>query len=151
MQMQGLRDSNLHDKHRLNDASHEKEKESDSIIDWLMTHAAFVSVGSKLLIKNDCDNYKLAKSSEDLILMIKALRSTFSALKKNGHSITPSKNNFVYLPVCVLLPLFKKILNAKIAEISMSWHCKSAPDEFIFLESELKRTVQFDQKESNTL
>lgn len=114
---------------------------SNRIDDWLMTHGVFACLGAKVLAKNNCDNYQLAKSTEDIKLVIRLVREGFKVLEKNGYCITPAKYKFLYLPIFILVPLFKSMLNSKMAEISMSWHCKSAPDEFKQLEEEFKVLV----------
>jgi 2-dehydropantoate 2-reductase len=100
---------------------------------WLKYHIAMVLPICAVLMKHDCDNYKLADNSEDLYTYFKAVKEAGNVLKELGYTKRqPFKFNlFYWFPEFLNVKVFQKILSTKFAEIAFAMHAKAASDEFI--------------------
>ncbi len=119
-----------------------KSKTSTDISDYLVTHAAFVAPVAHLLIQHGCDTYSLARSTDDLKLLVDALREIPDVLRANGFKITPPGTNLVrIIPRFVLVAALRRLLSTQFAEVGAGWHCSQAPDEMRQLGIELMALV----------
>ena len=97
---------------------------------WLKTHVALVSPTANALYLAGLDNYRLAKTRDGLVLMIRAIREGFRVLRRLGIPITPSKLNVMrWMPEPLLVAVMKRMLNSKTTEIEMVRHAKAGRDE----------------------
>ncbi len=103
---------------------------------WQKHHVAIVTCIANALYKYDGNNYQMAKSFEDVRLMLRGIKEGFSALKALGYSITPLKLNYFLLPNALLLLIFKPLMGTKLAEITMSKHAMAAINEMKCLQDE---------------
>ncbi|HVN55964.1 MAG TPA: 2-dehydropantoate 2-reductase N-terminal domain-containing protein [Anaerolineaceae bacterium] len=117
---------------------------STQISDYLATHAALVAPFAHLLIRHQCDNYALARSSADLYLLARAMREALSVLRANGFAIVPKSNAafFGATPTFLQVILFRLFLATRTAEVGGAWHCQQAPDEMRQLGIELIALVE---------
>ncbi len=99
---------------------------------WLKYHIAMVFPMCAALIKNDCDNYKLAENKEDVRRCLRASKEAGNVLKALGYTKRqPFKFNlFYWMPEFLVVKIFQKILSTKFAEIAMAMHARAAADEF---------------------
>lgn len=120
-----------------------KSKTSTDISDYLATHAALVAPFARLLIKQGCNTYALARSTADLRLLVDALRETLDVLRATGFKIIPSGTNIVrIIPRFLLVAALRPLLSTKFAEVGAGWHCSQAPDEMRQLGIELMALVE---------
>lgn len=120
-----------------------KARATTVMSDWLATHAALVAPFAVLTIKHDCHTYALAKSTDDLKVLVDAMRETLAVLRALGHRIVPrSTAIFGILPRFLVVWVFRVFLSSKIAEIGGGWHCSQASDEMYQLARELKVMVE---------
>ncbi|MDF2674738.1 MAG: ketopantoate reductase, partial [Clostridiales bacterium] len=87
------------------------------------------------------NNYKLARSSEDIKLMLKGIKEAFQVLNSLGLSITPKKLNYFNLPAFLLMLILKPLLGTHIAEITMSKHTIAAVAEMKCLQGEFDSLI----------
>ena len=64
---------------------------------WLKTHVALVSPIANAIYLADGDNYRLAKTRDGVVLMVRAIREGLKVLKASGIPITPAKYRYVNL------------------------------------------------------
>jgi len=118
-------------------------KASTAISDYLATHAAFVAPFAHLLIQHGCDTYALARSTDDLRLLVDALRETLEVLRATGVKIIPARTHIIKtIPRFVWVAALRILLATKFAEVGGGWHCSQAPDEMHQLGLELMALVE---------
>jgi 2-dehydropantoate 2-reductase len=111
--------------------------------DWLATHAAQVAPLGILILKHGCDTRALARSKNDLRLLVDALRESLAVLQAVGRRIVPgSAAWFEFLPGWAVMSIFRLVLSSRWGEIGAGWHCSQAPDEITELGRELKKLVE---------
>lgn len=103
---------------------------------WQKTHVAMVTSIANALYRYDCDNYRLARSYDDVRLMVSGIREGFSVLNKLGYKTTPAKLWYFKLPVWLTAGVFKVVMGTKLAEITMAKHCIAAKPELLSLQAE---------------
>jgi 2-dehydropantoate 2-reductase len=108
---------------------------------WQKTHVAMVTSIANVMYKFDCDNYRLAKSYENVRLMICGIKEGFAVLEQLGIKIKPAKLWYFKLPVCVTAVIFKVVMGTKLAEITMAKHCITARPEMLCLQSEFDTLI----------
>lgn len=109
---------------------------------WQKTHVSIVTSIGNALYKHSSDNYKLAKSNEDLVLMAGGIKEGFHVLEKLGYRVTPSKLLYFKLPARILAAVFHFIMNTRMAEIAMAKHTIAARDEMRALQSDFDRLIR---------
>lgn len=99
---------------------------------WLKYHIAMVLPMCAGLLKNDCDNYKLAQSKEDIRQCLRGTKEAGNVLRALGHTKRqPFKLNlFYWMPEFLVVKIIKQILSSKFAEIAFAMHARAAADEF---------------------
>jgi 2-dehydropantoate 2-reductase len=111
--------------------------------DWLITHAAMVAPLAMLILKHGCDTYALARSNEDMKMLVDALREALAVLRATGHRIVPHSAVLLEaLPRFVVKGFFRKLMSSRYGEIGAGWHCSQAPDEMLQLAKELRDLVE---------
>lgn len=113
----------------------------DNMDAWQKTHVAMVTCIANILYKYDGNNYELAKSWEDIYLMIYGIKEGFNVLKKFGYSVTPKKLYFFLLPANMLTIVFKQVMGTKLAEITMAKHTIAAAEEMLCLQAEFDSLI----------
>lgn len=116
-----------------------KAKISTHIVDYLATHAALVAPLACLIVKNGSDTYALARSTDDLRLVVDAMREVPAVLRANGFQVIPANNDLTFrlLPRFLLVAIMSRFLATRFAEVGAAWHCQQAPDEMHQLGMEL--------------
>lgn len=121
-----------------------RAKASTQISDYLATHAAFVAPFAAALIRHGCDNYALARSRDDLRLLVEGMREVIPVLRASGFAIVPPSTGFFFgvMPKFLLVTVFRLFLPTRLAEVGAAWHCMQAPDEMHQLGIELMAMVE---------
>jgi 2-dehydropantoate 2-reductase len=117
---------------------------STQMVDYLATHASLVAPLAAALLRHGCDNYDLARSKDDLRLLVEGMREVIPVLRANGFAIVPSSSGFIFgvLPRFLLEAAFRLFLPTRIAEVGAAWHCSQAPDEMVQLGVEVLALVE---------
>ena len=107
---------------------------------WLKTHVALVSPIANALYLADGDNYRLAKTRDGVVLMIRAIREGLNVLKASGIPITPAKYRYLsLLPEPLLVKMMQKGFATQRAELVLARHANAARDEMSLLAAEFKQ------------
>lgn len=115
---------------------------SPNIDAWLKTHVAFVSPIGDALVLAGGDNYRLARTRDGLVLMIRAIRESFAVLRALGVSVLPrSLAVIARLPEPILVALAARLMNTHAAEIAMARHTNAVGDEMRTIADELRVLV----------
>ena len=115
---------------------------STDILDFQMTHAVSVALIARLTIKHSCDTSALARSEDDLRLFCDARREAHHVLRTLGHRIIPWSEAFIgIIPDFLQVAGLRVLLNSKLGEVGLGWHCSQAPDEMRQLTTELQALV----------
>jgi len=97
---------------------------------WLKTHAAWVSPVANAIYMAGGSNYRLARTRDGLVLMVRAIREGFRVLHARGIPITPARLRlFEWLPEPVLVAGWQRVLATPFAETVMAAHANAARDE----------------------
>jgi 2-dehydropantoate 2-reductase len=97
---------------------------------WLKTHVAEISPVANAIYMAGGDNYRLARTRDGVVLMVRAIREGYKVLQALDVPITPANHKvFNWIPEPVLVVLMRRILNTKTAEIEMAGHANAARDE----------------------
>jgi 2-dehydropantoate 2-reductase len=119
-----------------------KVKASRNIVDFQTTHAAGVALIAMLAMKYGCDTRALARSEDDLKLFFDARREAHHVLRAIGHRITPWTEVLIgIVPRFLQVAGLRALLNSKLGEVGLGWHCSQAPDEMRQLAMELQTLV----------
>jgi 2-dehydropantoate 2-reductase len=119
---------------------------STRIVDHLITHASGIPPFANLLLKHGCDMHDLAKSTDDLYLMVNAMRESYSVIQALGFRIEPnSERSLLIIPRFLVVAVLRNILASKYGEVGMGYHVSQAPDEMRHLSHELSALVEKSQ------
>jgi 2-dehydropantoate 2-reductase len=114
-----------------------------SIDAWLKCHLAMILPLAGAIYAADCDNYRLARTPGLLRLIVRSLRESFAVLSELHYPILAKKLSIMTrIPEWLILPLLKKRLATKEAEIGLSGHAKAARAELQHLAGEFKIMIQ---------
>ncbi len=106
---------------------------------WLKTHMAEVSPTANAIYMAGGDNYRLARTRDGLVRVVRAIREGYRVLWALGVPITPANHKiFDWIPEPVLVALMRRLLNTKTAEIEIAGHANAARDEFKQLADDFK-------------
>ncbi len=109
---------------------------------WLKTHAALVLPLAYGVYAAGGDNYRLARTRDGLVLMVRAIREGFRALRALGVPITPTKYRLLaWLPEPLLVAMLRRLLDTQFAEIGLAGHANAARDEMGALGNEFRALV----------
>ena len=115
---------------------------STNVVDWLATHAAGVAAIAPMALRYHADLRALARSRDDLRLMIAAMHEAFSVIEAQGHKIVPaSQKLLINLPAFVTEQLSRWLFSSRLGEFGASWHVQQAPDEMQALADDLRQVV----------
>ena len=80
---------------------------------WLKTHVAEVSPMANALFMAGGDNYRLARTRDAIVLMIRAIREGYKVLQELDIPIVPAKHKILkWIPEPVLVALMKRIFRS---------------------------------------
>ncbi len=97
---------------------------------WLKTHVALVSPVANAIYAAGGDIYRLARTRDALLLMIRAAREGFRVLRALGVPITPARLRLLErLPEPLLLAILRRGLAQEEAELMLARHANAARDE----------------------
>jgi 2-dehydropantoate 2-reductase len=120
-----------------------KAQASNTIVDFQTTHGVGVALIGTLVIKHGCDNYALARSPEELKLYVDAMQAAHQVLRLLGRRIVPKSEVFLEkLPRFLQVAGLQALLNSKLGEVGLAWHCSQAPDEIAQMAGELEALVE---------
>ncbi len=106
---------------------------------WQRTHVALLSPVANAIYKHNGSNYRLARSKEDVRLVLQAVREGFGVLQKLSIPITPTNlNTFRWLPLFLLTPMVRRLLGSKFSEITIAGHSNHARGEMKQLAEEFE-------------
>jgi len=112
---------------------------SANMIDLQMTHAVGVAIVGKLTMKYNCDLAALARSTQDLTLIVDGGRQAHQVLRVLGHKIVPfAENAGEFIPSFLQIAGWRAMLNSKLGEVGLAYHVSQAPDEMQQLADELR-------------
>ena len=119
-----------------------KATTSTNMIDHNMTHAVGVALIGKLTMKHNCDLHALARSTEDLKLLVDARREAHIVMRALGHKIVPPTEDAIrFIPRFLQVAGMRALLNSKLGEVGLGYHASQAPDEMVQLANELNDLV----------
>ena len=97
---------------------------------WLKTHGAEIIPTVGAFYMAGVDNYRLARTRDGVVLMVRAIKEGYKVLRALGVPITPSNHKvFNWMPEPLLIALMRRMLNTKMAETVMVGHANAARDE----------------------
>jgi 2-dehydropantoate 2-reductase len=97
---------------------------------WLKTHVALVSPIANALYLAGGDNYRLSRTPDGIVLMVRAVKEGLAVLKQLGIPITPAKYRVLaWIPEPIMIAVMRKSLNTQRAELLMARHANHARDE----------------------
>ena len=110
---------------------------------WLKTHAAVVSPIANALYLAGGSAYRLARTRDGLVLMVRAIQDALRALQALHIPITPPMiGALLWVPEPVLVALLEKRLGSPLAELVLASHANAARDEMRQLDAELHALVR---------
>jgi 2-dehydropantoate 2-reductase len=112
---------------------------SNNMDAWLKTHAAEILPTAGAFYMAGGDNYRLARTRDGLVLMVRSIIEGYRILNSLGVPITPSNHKiFNWIPEPLLIALMRKMLSTKTAETVMVGHANAARDEMEQMAHEFK-------------
>lgn len=106
---------------------------------WLKTHVAWIIPVATALYMAGGDNYRMARTRDAMVVMVRAVRENFRVLRALGIPITPRRLKvFEWLPEPLLVAFLQQLFNTKTAELVITRHANAARDEMKELADELK-------------
>lgn len=111
---------------------------------WLKTHVAWVSPAAQAIYLAQGDSYALARRPEIVLLMLRAIREAYGALRSLGVRITGPAwvRSLGWAPEAVLLVVFRRLLASRMGEVSIAGHANAARDEMTLVSEDLKALVR---------
>lgn len=110
---------------------------------WLKTHVALVIPMALGIYMCAGDNYRLARTRDAQVLVVRAIREGFSALRARGITITPAYlGRIMRLPEPLLVAFLGRMFNTQFAEVGLAGHANAARDEMGHLAGGLWELVQ---------
>jgi 2-dehydropantoate 2-reductase len=107
---------------------------------WLKTHVAMVSPVANAIYMAGGDTYRLSRTRDALVLMVRAIREGLRVLRSLGYPITP----FYYgsldcIPEPLLVFVLKKGMASEAAQLVLARHANAARDEMQVVAYEFKQ------------
>ena len=105
---------------------------------WLKTHVAEVSPMANALFMAGGDNYRLARTRDAIVLMIRAIREGYKVLKELNIPIVPNRHKILkWIPEPVLVALMRRIFKSK-QMADLIGHAHAARNEMKQIDGEFK-------------
>jgi len=109
---------------------------------WLKTHAAEISPTANALYMAGVDPRRLARTTDALVLMIRAIREGYRVLSAQGIPITPKSHRiFQWIPEPLLLALVRRQVESGTTRIKIG-HALGARREMKTLADELRALAE---------
>ncbi|MCL5996887.1 MAG: hypothetical protein M1546_12650 [Chloroflexi bacterium] len=106
---------------------------------WLKTHIALVSPIANALYLAGGDNYRLARTRDGLVLLVRAVREGLRVLRALDVPITPAKFRVLaWIPEPLLVLWMQRGMATPRAELAMARHANAARDEMKQLADEFQ-------------
>ncbi|HEY9076739.1 MAG TPA: 2-dehydropantoate 2-reductase N-terminal domain-containing protein [Anaerolineaceae bacterium] len=106
---------------------------------WLKTHVALVSPIANAIYLAGGDVYRLARTRDALILMVRAIREGLQVLDELKIPITPARYRLLkWIPEPLLITILQKRLPSPNAELVLQRHANAARDEMLMLSNEFQ-------------
>lgn len=106
---------------------------------WLKTHVALVSPIANAIYAAGGDNYRLVRTRDAIVLMIRAVHEGYQVLRANHIPITPAKLKILeWIPEPFLVALLQRRLATEAAELNLARHANAARDEMQQLADEFR-------------
>ncbi len=103
---------------------------------WLKTHVALILPMGGALYLAGLDNYRLARTRDAVVLMIRAMHESFRVLRALDVPITPpSLKMFEWIPEPILVAFVQRMLDSEAIEAALA-HARAARDEGKHLRNE---------------
>ena len=116
---------------------------STDIDAWLKNHAAVILPVAWALYAAGGDNYRLARTRDGVLLMLRAVRENLKVLRLLGIPVLPwSLRWLAWLPEPLMLPWLQRMLDSRQAEIGLAGHANAARDEILLLSEEFARLTR---------
>jgi 2-dehydropantoate 2-reductase len=110
---------------------------------WLKTHVAIVSPIASALYMADGDVYRLARTRDALVLLVRGVREGFRVLRALQLPITPSRYRLVaWIPEPLLVAWLRRFLGSEFGELALQAHANAARDEMAWLAREFKELAR---------
>jgi 2-dehydropantoate 2-reductase len=105
---------------------------------WLKTHVAEVSPMANALYMAGGDNYRLARTRDAIVFMIRAIREGYKVLQELNIPIMPARHKILkWIPEPILVALIRRIFKSeKMADLI--GHAQAARDEMKQIADEFK-------------
>jgi 2-dehydropantoate 2-reductase len=110
---------------------------------WLKYHVALVVPIAHAIYMAGGDNFKLAKTRDAIVLMVRGVREGFRVLQALNLPITPPNlKMFTWIPEPFMVAWASRMLDNELMELVLSQHANAAPDEMKFLADEFLHLVK---------
>lgn len=107
---------------------------SNNMDAWLKSHAVLISAAANALMAAGCDNLRLARTRDGLILTVRAVREGLRVLRANGVPIEPARLKLIeMLPEPLLVEACRRAFQLPFAELSWASYVRVARDELRWL------------------
>jgi 2-dehydropantoate 2-reductase len=105
---------------------------------WLKTHVAEVSPMANALFMAGGDNYRLARTRDAIVLMIRAIREGYKVLQELNIPIVPARHKILkWIPESFLVALMRRIFKSK-QMADLIGHAHAARNEMKQIADEFK-------------
>jgi 2-dehydropantoate 2-reductase len=110
---------------------------------WLKTHVALVSPMANAIYMAGGDNYRLARTRDGLVLLVRAVREGFKVLRAQGIPLTPARFQVLeWIPEPLLVAYLQRSLATRSAELMLARHANAARDEMTQLADEFQALAE---------
>ncbi|NMB88463.1 MAG: ketopantoate reductase family protein [Chloroflexi bacterium] len=110
---------------------------------WLKTHVAVVSPIANALYLAGGDNYRLARTPDGMVLLVRAIQEGFQVLRALGIPVVPSKYRWMaYIPEPLLVAILRRGFDTQRSELLMARHARAARDEMRALADEFQQLAR---------
>jgi 2-dehydropantoate 2-reductase len=116
---------------------------SDNMDAWLKTHGAEIIPTAGALYSAGTDNFRLARTRDGMVLMVRAIKEGYKVLQALGVPITPSNHKaFNWIPEPLIIAMMRRMLTTKTAETVLVGHANAARDEMTHVAGELRELAR---------
>lgn len=110
---------------------------------WLATHVALVSPIANAIYAAGGDLGVAARSPDVLVLMVRAIKENFRALRRAGTPLTPARlASLSYVPEPLLVAISARLLATAYADLIAARHANNARDEMAELAAQMSQIAR---------
>ncbi len=111
---------------------------------WLKTHAAVVTPIANAIYAAGGDVFRAGRTPDAVVLMVRAVKEGFAALRALGIPITPFKLRVLveWLPEPFLVAVLRRVAQTDTARLVLESHANAARDEMATLTHEVKALIK---------